>query len=343
MRLKGDFMRFLRGNGFLEIFLRLVLRGIFALIIVLCFNHDLTLAADPVTQTQGIVKPTGTAESNIALWLPEGAVGEPFLPTADYIAETDLPAGVAYPPNSVGEALTFGLWVGDGATLTRFIPSIVVNMSYEESDIPPAMLPDEDRLHLMMYNPTTQSWAKLCSSVDIHGNVVSAALTQATPLDGKGSSLMALAIDSTPPLEQTVDERGTTTISLKGSNLGFQVLFETVDVGSHFAITTLPGVVESGPVKLFSRPVDIKACQIDHTSPDQNTRQLTSFPKSLRIGFAYDSDTLSRAGGKNRLTIVSLQNQQWIDEEALGFPIVRGDKVITVDTLTLGTFSMAAR
>lgn len=336
-------MRFLRENRFIAAFLGSALKATFALVIVLWLNQDLTLAADPVTQTQGVVKPTGTAESDMALWLPEGAVSEPFLPTADYIAETALPQGVSYPPNSVGEAFTFGLWVGDGATLTHFTPSIVINMRYEDSDISPAALPDENRLHMMLYNPATQSWAKLCSSVDIHGNVVSAALALATPLDGKGSSLMILAIDPTPPLEQTVDGKGTTTISLKGSNFGFQVLFDTIEVGSHFAITTLPNVVESGPVKLFSRPIDIKACQIDHTNPDQYNRQLTSFPKSLRIGFAYDSDTVSRAGGKNKLTIVNLQNQQWIDEEALGFSVVRGDDMITVDTLTLGTFSMAVR
>jgi hypothetical protein len=301
------------------------------------------LAQGPTVPTEVHIKPTGTADANVSLWIPKDSVREPFLATADYIAKEDLPKGISYPLNAVGQAFTLGLWVGDGMTLRRFTPSIVVSVKYTDDDIPPAALDDEDRLHLLMYNPTTQSWVKLCGSVDIHENFVSAALSFATPLDGKGSSLMALAIDNTPPLEQVVDKQGTTTISLRGSNLDFQVLFETVEVGSHFEITILPTVVKSGIVKLFSRPIDIKGCRVDHDNPTQNNRELTVYPKPLKLSFNYDSDTLSRAGGKTGLTIVNLQNGQWIDEEALGSRVVRGDDTITVDTTSLGTFGMAAR
>jgi len=321
----------------------LILKITVIAVVVSLLYPSISLAAGPTVPTEVNIRPTGSAEAEISIWIPRDAVAESFLATADYIAEEDLPAGISYPPDSVGQAFTFGLWVGDSTTLRRFTPSIVINIKYQDNDIPVSALSHEERLHLYMYNPSTQSWLKLCSSVDIHGNVLSAALSFPTPLDGKGNSLMALAIDNTPPLEQAVDAKGTTTISLQGSNLGFQLLFDTVEVGTHFVITILPNPASSGVVKLFSKPIDIKGCWIDHDNPTQNNRQLVSYPKPLRIGFNYDPDTLSRAGGKARLTIVNLLNEQWIDEEALGSRIDRADDIITVDTTNLGTFGMAAR
>jgi hypothetical protein len=154
---------------------------------------------------------------------------------------------------------------------------------------------------------------------------------------------MALALDNMPPLEQAVDAQGNTSISLKGSNLGFQVLVDTVEVGSHFAITILPNISDSGGVTLFSRPIDIKGCRMDYANPSQKNRELTAYPKPFEVGFNYDADTLSRAGGKSNLTIVNKQNSIWIDEEALGSRVVRDDDIITVGTLNLGTFGVAAR
>ena len=323
----------------------LAVKGSLIVMITLLLCPTIGAAEGPITPTETLVKPTGTAETAISIWLPEDAVKDPFTAVTDYIAEKDLPEGVSYPPFTLGQAFTFGLWMGDGTTISQFTPSIVINTKYEDSDLDvlPPTRPDEERLHLMMYDPATQSWVKLCSSVDVHENVVSAALSFPTPLDGKGSSLMALALDDSSTLNQAVDAQGNTTISLKGSNLGFQVLVDTVENGSHFAITPLPNISDSGTVQLFSRPIDIKGCRIDHNNPAQNNRQLSVYPKPLKVGFHYDSDTLSRAGGKSNLTIVNLKNSLWIDEEALGFRVVRDNDVITVDTLDLGTFGMAAR
>ena len=300
-------------------------------------------AQEPSQPTETQVKPLGSAEADISIWLPRDSVTTEFVARADYVAEEALPDGITYPPQAVGQAFTFGLWGGDGTTLTDFNPSIVISKKYSDENVPTASAADEELVQLMMYDPTSESWLKLCSSVNIHENFVAAALTSPTPLDGKGSSLMVLAIDETPALDQAVDKDGSTAISVQGSNLGFQVLVDTVEVGTHFAVTMLPSQAGGRAVKLFSKPVDIKGCQIDHDNPGQNTLQLNIYPKALRVGFNYDADTLSRAGGPSNLTIVNNRDARWLDLEEVGSRVIRGDEAISVDTRRLGTFGLAAR
>ncbi len=234
--------------------------------VVSLLSPTIALAQEPIIPTEILFKPTGTAEADISIWLPEGSVTQEFTARADFIAEQDLPENISYPPYTVGQAFTFGLWGGENETISRFFPSIVINKKYENSDLDifPDDRPDEETLHLMMYDPVTQAWIKLCSSVNVHENFVSTALSIPTPLDGKGSSLMALALDTTPPTTQVVDNQGNTAFSLKGSGLGLQVLVATVDPGSHFAITILPNVPDSSQVALFSKPVDIKEWEFNN-------------------------------------------------------------------------------
>jgi hypothetical protein len=296
----------------------------------------------PITQGDGLLKPTGSAESNVTLWFPEGAVNTDVLATADYVPETALPAGISYPPNVVGLPITFGLWA-NGATLPRFVPSIVVNVRYQDGDVPPALSAQEEQLYLYMYNPATQSWMKLCSSVNIYENVISAALSFPTPYEENGGSLLAIAANNTPPLEQTVDGQGITNISISGSSLNFQVLPEAIEVGSNFEVTTLPNVLNSGQVKLRANPVDLKLCRIDHTLPVQKSFQLTTdFAKPLTVEFKYDPDTLARIGDKANLKLVYLKEQEWDDVEASGATVVRDDEAISFDTKELGTFGLAS-
>ena len=322
---------------------KLALRVTWIVIALLALWPVVSRAQEPTQPTETRVRPLGSAETDISIWLPEGSVNQEFVARADYIAEEDLPDGITYPSNIVGQAFTFGLWGGDSATLTNFDPSIVVSVRYNDDDLPAVAGEDEELMHLLMYDPTTEAWLKLCSSVDIHENAVFAALRSPTPVDGKGSSLMAVAVDDTPPLDQDVDRNGSTEISLKGSDLGFRVAVDTVEVGTHFAVTVLPSQAGGRTVKLFSAPVDIKGCQIDHDNPGQNSLQLTVFPKALRVGFNYDADTLSRAGGPSNLTIVNTRNARWLDLEEVGSRVFRRDEAISVDTRQLGTFGLAAR
>jgi hypothetical protein len=330
--------------GLAKSILTLGLRIIFITLVCAFLKPAISTAEGPVkpiTEGDGLLKPTGTAESNVTLWFPEGAVNTDVLATADYLAEKDLPATISFPPNIVGLVITFGLWT-EGVTLRQFSPSIVVNVRYQDSELLPALAAQEEQLNLYMYHPSTQSWIKLCSSVNIYENVVSAALSLATPYEENGGSLLAIAVDDMPALEQTVDAQGVTQITVKGSNLGFQVLPEAIETGSHFEVTALPNVLDSRAVKLLSEPVDIKLCRIDHTRPFQNSFQLTGFAKPLKVEFRYDPDTLARVGDKANLTLVNLQDVEWIDVEATGSRVVRGDETIGVDTASLGTFGLAS-
>ena len=290
------------------------------------------------------LKPMGTAEDQITLWLPDGSIEEESpLATANYIAEIDLPAGITYPPDTVGQAFTFGIWRGDSTTQRQFVPSIVINIEYQDEEVPPAARSDEQLLHLHMYDPAAEAWIKLCGSVDVHENVVSAALSLAVPYqENDESSLLALAIDHTPPLEQVLEGRGTT-ITIRGSTLKLQVPSQAVRDGAHFAITPLSRTTAGGLIQILSRPADIKLCWADPDIPTQKNRQLTDFPISLQVGFNYDADTLSRAGGRANLTIGNLQNRRWIDVEEIGSRITRESETITADMNHLGTFGLAVR
>jgi hypothetical protein len=195
---------------------------------------------------------------------------------------------------------------------------------------------------LSMYDPNTQAWIKLCGRVDPYDNTVSGAVNSPTALKVGGNALLAVTIDNTPALEQSVDEFGKTTLSLPDSNFSFDVLAGTVEVGTHFEVTPLLNAPDSVSFKLLPTPVDIKACQADYATA-RKVRQITQFTKPIEVMFYYDANTLARAGGKNNLTIVSFQDRQWMDLEEFGVGVVRGDNAITVDSSNLGSFSLAVR
>lgn len=314
----------------------LAVKATFISLLMLLFYPGLTAADD-------LLKPEGSAATDISVWVPTGTVDLPALLTADYLPGDKLPPDIKLPAGAVGNAFTFGIWEDQGITQREFNPSIVINVRYQDEDVPEQVRPDEQRLHLQIYDPVTRSWIKLCSNVNVHTNVVSAPLSTAIPFEGQGSSLLVVAVDPSPPLEQTVDGQGTTTISLKRSNVRFQIPDESIERNAYFVITLLPNVSKSGSVKLLSRPVDLKACWSNPAKPDQDSRQLTGFAKNLQVGFAYDSDTLARAGNKASLTIANYQNNQWVDIETLGAKMIRGDETIAVEIGSLGTFGLATR
>jgi len=289
------------------------------------------------------IKSIGSAEANVSVWLPTGSVADSVTVTADYVAEKALPNRIKYPTGTVGQTFTFAIWDGYGNSLSQFNPSVVIAASYRDDDIPPSVRSEESTLHLHMYNPATKSWNKLCSSVDIYENVVYAALSSSTPLEENGSNLMAIAIDETPMLEQSLDDQGTTTITFEKSNFRLEVGSNILEKGSHFVVTILPNTSTRSEVKLLSNPIDIKACKADPDIPEQNNREITNFFKPLTVGFDIDSDTTSRAGGRSNLTIANLQKDEWTDMEEVGARVARGSDTITVDTRSLGTFGLGAR
>jgi hypothetical protein len=154
--------------------------------------------------------------------------------------------------------------------------------------------------------------------------------------------LFAVISDDTPALEQEVDAQGTTRLSIPDSNLRLEVLAGTVEVGTYFEITQAPNAPVGNLFRLLPTPVDVKACQADYNTPNQIT-QITQFPKPMMVEFSLDAQTLSRAGGRANLTIVSLRDRQWADLEEFGFKLARSNTAIGVDTSDLGTFSLAVR
>jgi hypothetical protein len=201
---------------------------------------------------------------------------------------------------------------------------------------------NEEQLRLSMYNPATRSWVKLCSRVDPYANKVSAALLLATPLEAGGNALFAVTLDDTPAWEQVVDDRGTTTLSISGSNFRLHVPAGTVEVGTHFEVTRLQGAQTSVLFRILPTPIDLKACQADYTTANK-ILQIARFPKPLTIEFVYDTDILSRAGSQANLTIIHLQERRWIDLEEFGFRVARSSNMVAVDFGDLGSFSLAVR
>lgn len=250
----------------------------------------------------------------------------------------ELPDDVSAPANGIiGSAILAGVWA-DGKTLYPYARSITIHVPYPQQPNPD----QESLIRLNMYDPTAATWVKLCSRTDTEGNQVSSALVFPTPLMEGGNALFALTVDSTPALNQMVDDQGKTTLSIPGNNFKLGVLPGTVEVGTHFEITPLTNAPDSGTFRLLPTPMDVKACQADYTEPGA-IRQVIQFPKPMEVEFEFDANTANRASGKANLTIVSLQKRQWVDLEEAGSRIVRGDISLTVDSDTLSSFSLAAR
>lgn len=307
----------------------------------------LFLALPAISHADTPLKSTGSAESEVSVWVPEGALPEPetLLVTADYLSADELPPSITLPPGTVGSPITFGIWQGDSQIYTTFDPPVILNIQYNDDAVPSEVVDNEQSLHLFMYHPSLQTWVKLCTNVQIDENLISAALARAVPSEAQGSMLLAIAPDNSPPLAQNINVDGYTELVPTDSDLRFQVQSSSVPDGTHFVITVLPQLADAASLQLLSTPFDIKACTVDHSNPTQNTVELTSFFfKQPRVGFDFDADTLSQAGRTTNLTVAGLfNNQTWIDLEAFGSRVMRERRAVAVDTPVLGTFSLATR
>lgn len=278
-----------------------------------------------------------TCKLRLSFWFPAGAISAPIQVKAFC---TGLPENVPPLAGQIDSLFFFGAWMrGRGGTVERFDPSIVLKVKYDDNN---TLFPREDQLRVVMYNPITRAWVKLCSSVDIYENEMAAGLAVSIPIKQGSNPLFGLAIDNTPPLQQVVDSEGNTTLSLERTKARFQVPAGTVENGVHFEITPLVAIAENSSVTLNSPYFDIKACHIDHVIVE-NSRQLTRLSKPLRIEFDYDAETLTKAGDRAKLTIMTLQNNQWVDLETSGHNIIRDEHTLTVDTNELGVFRLAIR
>jgi|GEM_PF-1855042 len=282
---------------------------------------------------------------------PKGAIHDPV---EIKFFSSGLPQGILLPPNAVSVPdrivptsinspyFFFAAWkrIGEGGAIRQFDHSILIQAPYEDLGFTPAQ---EAKVRIWMYNPATQSWMKLGGRADIFSNVVTGLLSSTTPLEENGNTLFTLAIDDTPPLVQTIDKFGETTLSIQDRNdFRFQVLPGTVAVGTHFEVTSNKHIPDAASFQLLAKPVDIKAYHINHHQNNYTgDRQITDFSKPVKIRFDYEPDTVAKVGPKPNLTIVMLQNGQWVDVEDLGYKVIREAHEVRVETDKLGTFSLA--
>jgi hypothetical protein len=261
-------------------------------------------------------------------FFPKGSVSEPIQVK---FFNTGLPVGVPPLPNSTGPPFCFGAWTGEGVTVRQFDRSIVVNVNYDDSGLASHQ---KERLRIYVYNPAIKAWIKLGGRVDIYKNVVTGFLASPLPLGEGGNTLFAVAVDETPPLEQVVDEFGKTTLSVRNRGFRFHVLPGTVRVGAYFEVTPLADIPDTNSFKLINS-VAINAYEDDSL--------ITDFPKPVSVEFDYDADALAEAGGQANLTIVTLQNGEWIGVRELGYKVDWDGNRATVEADKPGVFSLAIK
>jgi hypothetical protein len=300
-------------------------------------------------------QPIGDPDTpGLVVFFPWGSAHEPL---KIRFFNSGLPQNIA-PPSNVSGATSptvmpngmntpyffFGAWrtLGLGGAVYQFDHSIMIQAPYQAGGL---NLTQESQLRLWMYDPTIRSWIKLGGRVDIFNNIVTGLISSLTPFEPGGNTLFVLFIDDSPPVQQTVDEFGATTLWLSDrDDFRFHVLPGTVEAGSHFEVMSLPYIPESDTFQLLTRPIGLKAYFIDRQNPaGTDDYQITEFSKPVSIEFDYTPEMLAGAGDPSNLTIVTLRNGQWVDVETLGYQVSRTGDKITVDTSELGIFSVAIK
>jgi hypothetical protein len=278
---------------------------------------------------------------DIAVWFPQNAVSQNVHLEIQQVNFEDLPGDTTALAQAIDQPFFFGAYIdGTGTTVKSFNESVVIFVKYNDDAL--GANTDETMLRMYLYNPAVDAWVKLCSRVDVHGNVAAGMLASPIPFEDVESSLLAISLDNTPPLEQVTDRQGATIISLPDSNFQFRVLPGTVDVGAHFEITQLPEVVNSGPITLLNQPIDVKLCSVDQEE-EESSRQLTNLPKPIEVQFGVSNQAARLAGGSSNLTIAYLEDEtDWVDVQDAGFRVTAGNNQVSIDTDEVGTFSLAA-
>lgn len=259
---------------------------------------------------------------------PKGSVSETIRVK---FFEAGLPEDVPSIPNVVGSPFFFGAWGGEGKTVCPFNLSTLISVNYDDHDLSFA---EEERLRVFMYNPAIKSWAKLGGRTDMYRNVITAIVVSPTPFAPGGNALFAVAVDEMPPLAQTVDEVGKTTLSVEGQSFRVQVSPGAVEVGTHFEVTPLVRASGSAPFEIV-KAVDVKAYKADN--------QISRFAEPVDIEFDHDVEGLGWAD----LAVVTLRDGcrggGWVDAEGLGYEVVRTEGRLTVETDRPGAFGLAIK
>jgi hypothetical protein len=276
----------------------------------------------------------------------KGAVSKPVEVRA---YETGQPEVATPPPSTlklVRSLFFFGAWVrGEGVTADEFNFPVGIEVSYAGKTIrqPEAREvseSEEKRLALYTYDPVNKVWIKLPTEVDPYRDVATGWVRYPKRIDtDNGNSLLALFVDEPCSLEQTVDNKGVTTISCVEKGISLRIPPGTVAVGSFFDITSIPSAnaPSAGPSLKPDNPIaNVQAW-------DDTKSEINKLPKSIGVDIDRLPGDSTKAGSKANLTIVTLKDGPWIDVEDLGYTVTRGEKKITVDTDRLGVFAPATQ
>ena len=261
--------------------------------------------------------------------------GVPALPNPVSVPDSVVPT------SSNSPYFFFAVWrqAVEGGVITQFKQPILINAPYQDFNLSGDQ---EARIRIWMYNPATQSWVKLGGQVDIFNNVVTGMVMSMAPYHENGSTLFALGFDDTPPLNQTVDEFGTTNIStLLRDDFNLFVPAGSVEVGSHFEITPFSGVPISDPFEFVGKPIYIAVYRVNY--------EATSLPEKYAtvrltnpVTVEFNTDEPQNQGlDPATMTIVMFVDGQWVDVEDLGYTVTRDETGISVEVDVLGIFSLA--
>ena len=274
---------------------------------------------------------------SISIFFPAEALIEPVEVRA-YFGYP--PEGISALPTTVGTPFYFGAWIlGEGRTVEQFETSVVLNVPYDESFLQGT---SEELLKLYMYKPGINSWVKLCGRVDSASNVVTGLVQAPTAIEAGGNTLFAIGVDDSASLESLLDGHGKTFLTIPDANLILSVPPGAVDVGTHFEVTSSPIVPDLRTATLLSKPVNAKACKIDHEN-HENSRQVFYFRKPIDIELTYSPKVALSVGGAQNLTIATIDDRDWKNMEKLGYPIKRSTNSARVKADILGAFSLATR
>ena len=235
----------------------------------------------------------------------------------------------------------FAVWrrAVEGGAVTQFNQPILINVPYHDLNLSGDQ---ENQLRIWMYSPATQSWIKLGGQVDTFNNVVTGILMSMSPYQPDGNTLFALGFDDPSPLNQTVDEFGTTTISTPTrDDFKLFVPAGSVVVGSHFEMTNLLSVPNTGSLELIVQPIYVAAYHIKYNSwavPEKYA--MARLAKPVKIEFS-TSDFQDQGLDSDAVTLVMFVDGQWVNVEDLGYTITRSGNTISVETDALGIFGLA--
>jgi hypothetical protein len=214
-------------------------------------------------------------------------------------------------------------------TVQGFETPVRVSAEYDGRKFSPA---EEERLRVYMYNPSVKAWIRLGGDVDIYDDVVFGLASALPPFEeGNMNTLFKVDVDTSPALDQDVDEAGNTTLS--GEDFQLHVPPGAVEPGTHFEVTSLPHIVADNGEAIINA-LDVSAYFVDRGQAGNQDWTSSDMTRSITI----ELETASGDCGSGKPTVVTLRDGRWTDVNT-----TQHDGTVSVATDVLGTFGVTCR